>query len=243
MQLLQLCEPLFQYVCRLNRIAAYGCEVTQKKVDGDIRKMLNKMKTQASVDSRLAEQFEKVLPPLVFFVDYMIRKSQLSFNNQWRNLAYTMFREMAGDERFFCMLDEELAGNDEAAAERVAIYYTCLGLGFKGLYLRQPDQIKQYMTRAWSRISDLLDSTDEAYLCPETYQYTDKRPMDKSVKSKLMAIAIIFVILLLFWLAGSFWLFNRACNESNVLLEKIRTSQTNTESENLRVSATEAETP
>lgn len=243
MQLLQLCDPLFQYVCRLNRIAAHGCEVTQKKVDGDIRKMLNKMKTQASVDSGLAEQFGKVLPPLVFFVDYMIRKSQLSFNHQWRNLAYTMFKEMAGDERFFCLLDEELARNDEAAAERVAIYYTCFGLGFKGLYLRQPDQIKQYMTRAWSRISDLLDSTDEAYLCPETYKYTDKRPMDKSVNSKLMAIAIVFVTLFLSWLAGSFWLFSNACHESNAMLEKIRAPQINAESESRGISATEADTP
>jgi cytochrome bd-type quinol oxidase subunit 1 len=43
-------------------------------------------------------------------------------------------RQLAGDEKFFDLLEETLNDSSEDASERLAVYYTCLGLGFMGMY-------------------------------------------------------------------------------------------------------------
>src|SRR5579859_830230 len=139
MTLLQLTEPLFQYVCRLNRIARRG---SGQKSSGDttfvtlsreaaataapmvpprganldytvarseIKALLEDMMSRAATDLRLSMQARKVELPLIFFVDSMIAESRLPFAAEWNQnrLAYDR-QELAGDEKFFDLLDETL---------------------------------------------------------------------------------------------------------------------------------------
>lgn len=60
--------------------------------------------------------------------------------------------ELAGDERFYDFLDQDLKDTSEEAVERLAVYYVCAGLGFMGMYQGQPDQIRRYMEQIFPRV-------------------------------------------------------------------------------------------
>ncbi len=162
--LLELTEPLFQYVCRLNRIgrrgrsgenttflakppagpagragAAGGPGLDEVVVRSEIKALLEDLTSKASVDLRLSHQVEKIELPLIFFIDSLISESALPFAAQWNQnrLAYDR-QELAGDEKFFDVLDATLKESGEEAAERLAVFYTCIGLGFTGIYFKQP---------------------------------------------------------------------------------------------------------
>ena len=150
MTLLELCEPLFQYVCRLNRSAEKGCALEIEKVRNEIKRKFEELKQNASADQYLADQYEKVELPLIFFVDFMIKESKLNFRFDWVELARER-NELAGDEKFFDLLDAELADPGNAATEQLVIFYTCLGLGFTGVYTGLPDDIRRMMLKISAR--------------------------------------------------------------------------------------------
>src|SRR5438105_10891934 len=85
LNLIELCEPLFQYVCMLNRIARNpgGESMDFGALRKQIEQMLEEMGQIAGSDSRLKAQFEKVRMPLIFFVDSMIAESKLGLAQQW----------------------------------------------------------------------------------------------------------------------------------------------------------------
>src|SRR5258706_5551975 len=116
MTLLELTEPLFQYVCRLNRVARKAgaaptgettfltrANATQAAPSGqfrggldyavvrsEIKALLDELRQKSNSDIRLAAQFQKMELPLLFFVDSMIAESTLGFAAQWNQhrLAY-----------------------------------------------------------------------------------------------------------------------------------------------------------
>src|SRR5262249_28306148 len=96
-------------MCTLNRSARKGGGISDaSQVRADLKQILADMKYAASQDTGLLQRYEQVETPLLFFVDSMIKRSQLSFADDWENLAYER-RELAGEDRFFELLDETLA--------------------------------------------------------------------------------------------------------------------------------------
>src|ERR1043165_8585550 len=113
MTLLQLTEPLFQHVCRLNRFARRGGAAKSTGDDttyislkperakaaasaaaktagldytvarSEIKALFEDMMLKAASDMRLSQQVRKVELPLIFFVDSMISESTLAFAAQW----------------------------------------------------------------------------------------------------------------------------------------------------------------
>ena len=135
--LLELTEPLFQYICRLNRIGRRGplsksgdtttflartaagattparaSSLDEVVARSEIKALLEDMMSKAATDLRLSHQARKIELPLIFFVDSMISESTLPFASQWNQnrLAYER-QELAGDEKFFDLLDETLREN------------------------------------------------------------------------------------------------------------------------------------
>jgi type VI secretion system protein ImpK len=111
LSLVDLCEPLFQYVCMLNRIARNpgGENVEFAALRKLIGEMIEGTEKSAEGDSRLSAQFAKVKMPIIFFIDSMLAESRLSLAPQWHKnrMAYEM-NELAGDEKFFDLLDETM---------------------------------------------------------------------------------------------------------------------------------------
>ena len=220
MRLVSLCEPLFQYVCRLNRSAAKGCTLPLERVRADIVQLLEEIRQEASSRPDLAAQYERIKLPLVFFVDFMIRESNLSFRMDWIPMGCD-FNELAGDEKFFELLDVDLADSSDGAAERLAVYYTCLGLGFTGLYTGEPDAIKRLTGRISGRISRFMDADARTRICPQAYEHTDTRDFTEPPGTKLAGIGIALAGLMIVWFVTYFLLFSSVSNRITGHLDRI----------------------
>ena len=47
----------------------------------------------------------------------------------------------------FDLLEETLKESGDDAAERLAVFYVCLGLGFSGIYFQQPEFLRHDLER------------------------------------------------------------------------------------------------
>jgi type IV/VI secretion system ImpK/VasF family protein len=224
LDLVDLCEPMFQYVCMLNRIARNpgGEGLEFDPLQALIKEIFQDMEQNPGANDRLKGQFQKVRVPLIFFVDSMISESKLGIASQWHKsrLAYE-FSELAGDEKFFDLLDETLAEKSPEADERLAIFYTCIGLGFQGWYAGQPEYLRKKMMDLGKRIpSRFIDTQHTARVCPEAYQHVDGRDLVEPPGLKVATMAICFAGLFLVALAVNFYLFHTA---STGLAESLKT--------------------
>jgi type VI secretion system protein ImpK len=206
MTLLELCEPLFQYVCSLSRTAKTSNVLETNQVRSKIKKLLDEMRANSSASHELANQYEKIELTLIFFVDFMIKESRLNLTSEWIEMASER-SELAGDEKFFDLLDEDLADPSKEASERLSIFYTCLGLGFTGVYTGQPESIRQLMLKISSRISDMMDADEESFICPEAYENVDTSNLIEPPGTKLVGIGIALVGLIIVWFIACFCLF------------------------------------
>src|SRR5437899_837007 len=224
MTLLELTEPLFQYMCRLNRIARRG--TSSKPSSGDttfisltreaaktaapvvptrganldysvarseIKALFEDMMSKAAKDMRLSQQARKMELPLIFFVDSMISESGLPFAAEWNQnrLAYDR-QELAGDEKFFDLLDETLKESGEDAAERLTVFYICIGLGFSGIYFKQPEFLRKTMLSIAPRIRHFVENDQNAKVCPEAYEAVDTRNLVQPPGSRMAVVGMIF---------------------------------------------------
>ena len=189
---LELSEPLFQYVCRVNRSARKGGVYAEDQVRAEVRAILADIKAKADTDPDLAGQFDprkgRLLLVLMFFVDFMVRNSSLSFAREWGDLAAEE-GEPDGDRRFFQMMDETLADRSEAATQRLAVYYTCLGLGFSGSHTGEAKFLRQKMLELSARLRSLIGSDAATRVCPEAYENVNTDNLVQPPSSSLVGVA------------------------------------------------------
>jgi type VI protein secretion system component VasF len=256
MTLLQLTEPLFQYVCRLNRIARRGAAAKSSGGDttyislgpktesgartvappaparagtldyavarAEIKALLEDMMAKANKDGRLMQQAKKIELPLIFFLDSMISDSKLAFANQWNEnrLAYEI-PELAGDEKFFDLLDETLKENSDEAAERLAVFYICIGLGFTGIYFKQPEFLRKTMLSIAPRIRHLVENNQDARICPEAYEKLDERNLVQPPGSRMVVVGLVFLCFTLAVLISYFVMYRQASKNLNDSIEEV----------------------
>jgi type VI protein secretion system component VasF len=246
MTLLELTEPLFQYICRLNRIArrgpaaktadttfvsktpagkaalARGANLDDVVARAEIKALLEDMMSKAATDLRLSQQARKIELPLIFFVDSMISESTLSFAAQWNQnrLAYER-QELAGDEKFFDLLDETSKESGEDAAERLAIFYVCIGLGFTGIYFKQPEFLRKTMLSIAPRIRHLVENDQSAKICPEAYQGVDTRNLVQPPSSRMVMVGLVFACFTLAVLISYFVMYQQASKHLNSSIEEV----------------------
>jgi type IV/VI secretion system ImpK/VasF family protein len=222
MTLPELCEQLFQYVCMVNRVARTprGVDLDFPALRETVQLAFSRLEENSKGDPRLHAQFKRVEMPLIFFVDSMIAESALPLAPQWHKnrLAYER-GELAGDEKFFDLLDETLAEPGAEADERLMIYYTCLGLGFTGWYAGQPEYLRQKMNVLAKRLDSSIDRQQTARLTPEAYEHLDERDLVEPPGIKLATLGIVFAGLLFTVAAVNFYLFREA---SSTLAESLR---------------------
>jgi type VI protein secretion system component VasF len=215
MTLLELCEPLFKKVCLLNRLGRKGAGVStsveHEKLQLEIKELFADIEKRASTEPGLKAQWQKIELPLIFFVDSMIAESGLIASTRWHQnrLAYER-KELAGDEKFFDLLDDTLKDPSEEATDRLSIFYTCLGLGFTGWYAGQTEFLRGKMLDISHRIRAAMDTDQTARICPEAYAGVDTRDLVQRPGLGLGAIAVVFVGLCLIVLTVEIYLFRAA---------------------------------
>jgi type VI protein secretion system component VasF len=208
--LVELAEPIFQYVCRVNRSGKKQALHDPSQVRADLKNLLTTAKLKAvagqipTAAQPLPQRWKQVEPVLVYFIDFMIRSGNLPFAGTWDDLAYEMYKEMAGDEKFFDLLDQALEDRSDMASERIAVFYTCIGLGFTGFYTGQPEYLRKKMLECSSRIRQFADSDAAAKICPEAYENVNTANLVESPQASLVGIVIALVglIVVLFVASG-----------------------------------------
>ncbi|HET9379089.1 MAG TPA: DotU family type IV/VI secretion system protein [Chthoniobacterales bacterium] len=215
MTLLELCEPLFKKVCLFNRFGRKGASVSgvveHEKFRLEIKELLADIEKRANSEPGLKTQWQKIELPLIFFVDSMIAESGLIVSSRWHQnrLAYER-KELAGDEKFFDLLDETLDDPSDEATDRLLIFYTCLGLGFTGWYAGQIEYLRGKMADISQRIRGAMDIDQTARICPEAYAGVDTRDLVQRPGLGIGAIAVIFLGLCLIVLTVEIYLFRAA---------------------------------
>lgn len=215
MTVLELCEPLFKKVCLLNRLGREGASLSStielEKLRLEIKELFADLEKKASSQPGLGALWQKLELPLIFFVDSMIAECGLAVSTAWHHnrLAYER-KELAGDEKFFDLLDETLNDPSDEATERLKIFYTCLGLGFSGWYAGQPEYLRGKMLDISHRIRPAMDTDQSTRICPEAYIGVDTRDLIQRPGLGIGAIAIIFVGLCLIVLTVETYLFRAA---------------------------------
>ena len=220
MTVLELCEPLFLYFCRLNRAARKGGEATMARVRGEIGGVLDDIRARAAEDLNVKSQHERIELVLLFFIDFMIKESRLSFARDWEELAYER-NELDGDEKFFDLLDETLAERGQAADERLAVFHVCMGLGFTGWYADQPEYVREKMLECTTRMQSAMDADEAARICPEAYANTDTSDLIEPPGRKLVGIAIALAGLLIAVFVTNIFMFMWASDDLTEALGKI----------------------
>ena len=242
MTLLELTEPLFQYVCRLNRVARKsgapptgetvflakpsaiprGVSLDYAVVRNEIKAILEEIPQRAAKDFRLASQAQKIELPLLFFVDSLISEGTLKFAAQWNQnrLAYER-NELAGDEKFFDLLDQDLKDPSDEASERLAVYYVCVGLGFSGIYFRQPEYLRKQMFTIAPRIKRWLDADETARICSDAYEGVDTRDLTEPPSRMVLVIGLIFLCLTCAAAGAYIWLYHNSARSLTCSLEVI----------------------
>jgi type IV/VI secretion system ImpK/VasF family protein len=215
MKLLDLYEELFQYVCLLNRMSNAKPEGQREyaRVRADVKGLIEDITRNASADARLASQVRRLEMPIIFFIDNVIATSRLKFAAQWAaNRLATERNELAGDERFFEFVQKDVADVSEEAVERLAVYYTCFGLGFTGMYINQPEHIRTLLEQIFPRIKQWTDS-DRVRLSEEAYKYTDTRLLTEPPNNKIILVSILFLFLSLSVLVLYYALYYKASSD------------------------------
>ncbi len=242
MTLLELTEPLFQYICRLNRVARKssvtptgettflskggalprGVSLDYPVVRGEVKAILDDLMQKSAKDFRLNSQFKKMELPLLFFIDALISESNLKFAAQWNQnrLAYER-NELAGDEKFFDLLEEDLKDQSDEASERLAVFYVCIGLGFSGIYFRQPELLRKNMFTIAPRIKRWLEADEAAKICPDAYQGVDTRDLTEPPSRKVLVVSLIFACLIVACVVSYIWLYYRSAGELTASFDAI----------------------
>ncbi len=220
MTLLELSEPLFQYICRLSRSARKGVRVEPNTVRNEVKAILGDMRSRAMADRALVSQYEKIELVYLFFVDFMVRECLGSAAKSWPELAAER-KELAGDERFFDMLDETLKEPGDAAAERLVIYYVCVGLGFTGWYTGQPEYLRKKMLEISSRIRHVMDPDQMARICPEAYDNVNTANLVEPPGRRLIGVGILLVGVLIVLFAANIALYYHSKRQLTTALDGI----------------------
>lgn len=171
MNLLQLCEPTFLYLCRVNRIIRNGGKLDVATVQADIADLRESIQaTLIQQSNDLSEQFESIELAYIYFIDSMLVSAGLTEWNT-RRIAVDEFNRRAGDNEFFDFLyDVESEVGDEADA-KLAFFYCCIGLGYTGMYEDDIDHLHDIMRRLEPRVRKHMDRDLLSKITPEAYEH------------------------------------------------------------------------
>lgn len=219
MKLLEACEPLLQYICRLNRSARKGVSLEVHQVRAEVEQLFNEVASRAAA-AGLSEQYEKIRIPLVYFVDFMVKESELDFARDWKEMAADE-NLFGGDEAFWDELEETLADQSAAAKERLEVFYVMVGLGFTGFYTGQPEFLRKKMLEMSARFRPGARQTEAGKICPEAYEHVDTSDLIQPAGRSLIGIMVVLLVLVVVLVVGGSYLYLDGSREMRASLDTV----------------------
>lgn len=219
--LLEAVEPLFLFICQQHRIAREGKPLRFDAVRNETNRLLAVVEDRARRDPLLQQQYERIRDPLCWYVDYWFGSSGEfpTLRDPWNSNRLGEYPDededgsLAGDEAFYDKLEVALKADvqDEAANERLAFYYTALGIGFTGLYFKaipeHHQKLRDYMSRLYPRVRKFIDGNPSSKVTPEAYNFTDKRDFIAPARDRPLILLAALLCLLLTIFTGYFYLY------------------------------------
>jgi len=196
MTLVQLTEPLFLYVGCLTRAAEHKTQFDVEQVRREIISIFADIRLKAESHPSLAYQYDRTINLiLIFYVDFMIKESDLNIAGEWVELAFDE-QELAGDEQFFDLLEQTLATNTEVALQQLTVFRECLRLGFTGCYSDDWKYIRQLHSDIDGKVFGERFELSAA-LTPTAYEHTNEQDLPKRALKQFKAARWIVVLLVL----------------------------------------------
>ncbi|HJO94738.1 MAG TPA: DotU family type IV/VI secretion system protein, partial [Victivallales bacterium] len=190
-------------------------------------RILSDIEHKVSQDRILSLQYHMIKLPLVFFTDSMISESKISFADQWdsERMAYE-YAEMTGDHKFFKILDEIFEDRVQTQKECLYIFYTCIGLGFKGIYKNNPKKLQQIMWKLADNIPEALTQNPEFIIENDCHESREAGKIPFFITFWRPKTFIIVVVLLLFvWIISNMFLYIRATEKANTAFKNVQIEQ------------------
>lgn len=172
MTLIDLLEPLFQLVCRIQQEAGFrrnrsGIEQSPQRLLEWRKRMDEELKRvdSAAEKERLGQQWRLVKDSVVAFVDVV----GVKLGGQ----SWSPFSRDAGScahiASFIRNVESELRASDSDAPQRLDVYYHCLALGGYAVAFAKADFPDTYekLQEAVAR----LDRSEAKYLCPRRTKF------------------------------------------------------------------------
>src|SRR4029077_8827013 len=111
--------------------------------------------------------------------------------------------------------------SSEDASERLAVFYTCIGLGFTGIYFGQPEYLRKTMLTIAPRIRHLVETDQSARICPEAYERVDTRDLVQPPSSRMLIVGLLFGCFTLAVLISYFVIYKKASKDLNYSIEEV----------------------
>lgn len=176
----QLCIPLFRRISEVWAFKQRGVEIPERQILSELRAEFASIDERCEADAVLKKEFESIRLPLIFFIDYIFKEGGFSYSNQWRELARD-YNELSGDEKFFDLL--EVAENDASQANLIEPFYFMLGLGFDGIFKRDPLQVYRKMQDCMVRLPVPFDVSRDLITEQPQSRNAMGRPQDSFIRS------------------------------------------------------------
>lgn len=220
----KLCEPLFIEVCEINRIVRKGSgdRLDKNAVLDRIQRTLASIRAKAEGNLDLQKQYDEVEPILIYFVDDSVMSSNAPWRFQWEPPMEEMrYGTRVGGKQFFEMLDQHLQDGSAGATERLEIFYICIGLGFTGWYLTDPDYLEKKMSDIASRLRRADKLGNMGRIIPKNELNIDTSQLFVSKGPWFVVMSILTICLVLAVLIGNIVLYQIAVADLGKDLEAI----------------------
>lgn len=219
--LLEAVEPIFLFICQQHRIVREGRPLSFEAVRAEVTRLLGVIESRSRHDPLLQQQFDRIRDPLCWYVDYWFGSSGEfpSLRDPWNQNRLGEYPDeddegsLAGDEAFYDKLEAALKVDpqDEAGNERLAFYYTAIGIGFTGLYFKaipeHQQKLRDYMTRLYPRVRKFIDANPSTKVTPEAYGFTDKRDFIAPARDRPLILLAALLCLLLTIFTGYLYIY------------------------------------
>lgn len=213
MTLTELCEPFIQDVAELMRSTEDPLERNPTVVRNRLLDRLKELRETADQqnDARLKDEFERIRPVLAFFADDVINNSTLPFAAEWKDnrllAAEPDIDIRDGRKRFFLDLDATLREPPGPASQRLAVFQSCLGLGYAGEHLERTDRLQQYAADVLRRLdANVASPSLEEKISPQAYT-KDAKKYYVPVRERVLLISVVCTVLFLAVVAIYIWLY------------------------------------
>lgn len=203
--LLEHLQPLFLYVCEQHRLAK--ARVLTAGAHGSVRRAIDDhladLERAALSDPTLPQHLKPLRQPIRWFIDdiFATRENSFPFWQDWTDNR--LEPNQVGGEQFFKELDRELEidPRDDVVNERLAFYYTALGLGFMGCFFRPTTdhrrELTERMDALYPRVAKYLDSDGSGRITPEAYKSTKTQDFVVLVRKNPMLLLVAFLLMLM----------------------------------------------